>query len=365
VRLRYSPHSPAWLRGSLASLRSGMTLQKAPAEENTGIEPAVLFYIEWISQSLSLIFDVGAHQGKFTRSVLEVVPKQVKMVLFEADERHVALLEALKASYSSILQILPNAVYHTSGKKLQFQQCPGEASHLLVDRKKVDGMQLVEVTTVALDDFIAAKNLLPDLIKIDAEGSEHDIILGAKNYLQSQRVPVIFEDNDLRAALLMQQLGYTIINTATACVFDPAQGNPSQATFNFFSYHPSRVGDYGITTLKHELIAKEALSHFHSPARSKYNVYSTLDFTYGTAQKLLFELVFAQDLEGDMKIEYVINEKIVGSYGGDVVTILRSYTSCPFHLVAGATLQLRVYTQSPLDLSKNKLAVYRLQELGF
>src|SRR5207237_1081698 len=103
--------------------------ESSPAEIR--IEPAVLFYVEWIGSTLSLMFDVGAHTGQFARSAMHVLPEHVKMVLFEADPRRADILNALKAAHSRIIQFVSKAVYHTSGQTIKFLQCPGEASHMI------------------------------------------------------------------------------------------------------------------------------------------------------------------------------------------------------------------------------------------
>lgn len=329
-------------------------------DNSTRIEPAIVFYIEWVRKNVSLLFDVGAHTGHFTTSVLQVLPKRTKIVLFEADPRHAPILNGLEKNQPRIIQVLLNAVYHTSGKTLKFLQCAGEASHIETSQHNDENTHHIAITTIALDDFISTSKLRPQLIKIDAEGSEFDIITGATKYIAKYRPIIIFEDWDLRASCLMQGLGYQLINTSTALAFEPASGNPSTCTLNLFAYHPANAKKYGITPLQRNPLISGILSDFSAPSAETSEFYNVFDFTSSKKKKILLELIFAQKLEGDMKIEYTVDGKTLGCYGGDAETIIKNYNSCPLHIGAHSNLRLHLYTQVPLDLTNNRLNVYIL-----
>ena len=272
------------------------------------------------------------------------------MVLFEADPRHADILNALTANNLAIVDVVLKAVFHTSGEKIKFLQLPGEASHVITGRDQDNNSNEtnVEVSTIALDDFILTNKLYPELIKVDAEGSEYDILNGAKQYISQYRPAVIFEDYDLRAATYMQSLGYKLINTSTALTFDASQGNPTHSTLNFFAYDPAPqcMDRLGLTELTRTLLNSGPLSQFTKKHLSEY-CFTSCEFFYSSKQKLLIDLIFGQNLEGNMKIEYIVNNEVIGHYGGDVVTILKSYTSCPVHLSANSKMQFRIYTEPP------------------
>ena len=42
---------------------------------------------------------------------------------------------------------------------------------------------MTKVKSVSLDDFCKSKNLKPDILKVDIEGSEVDLLIGAKKII--------------------------------------------------------------------------------------------------------------------------------------------------------------------------------------
>lgn len=99
---------------------------------------------------------------------------------------------------------------------------PGDATYLGTIVREVReswaGQHVVRVLTVpqiALDDFVAEHSILPDLVKIDTEGSERLILSGARRVLELARPLVLFEswprspDRDTIFALL-ESVGYRI-----------------------------------------------------------------------------------------------------------------------------------------------------------
>jgi len=62
--------------------------------------------------------------------------------------------------------------------------------------EKLEGMEnveKVEVDVITLEDYIARSGLKPDLIKIDTEGFEYQVLMGAEAYLKSTPCLVVFE----------------------------------------------------------------------------------------------------------------------------------------------------------------------------
>ena len=54
-------------------------------------------------------------------------------------------------------------------------------------------LRRVQVPCITLDSYVKQSNLIPDLIKLDVEGSEFQILLGARDTLQAFRPLLIFE----------------------------------------------------------------------------------------------------------------------------------------------------------------------------
>lgn len=72
----------------------------------------------------------------------------------------------------------------------------------IVEKTKTDHLNAckltsVEVNLITLDDYVAKSGTHPDLIKIDAEGGEADVLIGASLTLANYRPRIIFECNPL------------------------------------------------------------------------------------------------------------------------------------------------------------------------
>jgi hypothetical protein len=67
--------------------------------------------------------------------------------------------------------------------------------------------------TLALDDFAKSNDVIPTHIKIDVDGAEHDVLNGATNILQSEKIRDVFieiDNNNLTIIELMTSLGFEI-----------------------------------------------------------------------------------------------------------------------------------------------------------
>ena len=96
----------------------------------------------------------------------------------------------------------------------------------------------VTVTTV---DSISQGGINPDFIKIDAENSDHGIIVGAKNTIMSRHPDIIFESGDegrskgqttADTVSLLNDLGYNVyelhhskLNRTSTCAKYSLSGN--------------------------------------------------------------------------------------------------------------------------------------------
>jgi len=67
--------------------------------------------------------------------------------------------------------------------------------------------------SLALDDFAKSNDVIPTHIKIDVDGAEHDVLNGATNILQSEKIRDVFieiDNNNLTIIELMTSLGFEI-----------------------------------------------------------------------------------------------------------------------------------------------------------
>ena len=164
----------------------------------------------------AVVWDVGAHVGFFALSLARVVGPDGLVVAFEADDANVeALRAAVDRNGLTNVEIRSVAVWSTPGTVEFERRSDGAgATHGAV----VDSGSGVTVLATSLDAE-AKERRSPDLVKIDVEGAEEQVLLGARRLLMEHRPVVVCEvhvtrrgHEDLlpRVRSLLEQAGYTV-----------------------------------------------------------------------------------------------------------------------------------------------------------
>jgi len=169
------------------------------------------------------IADVGAYLGFYTFAFTKRVGASGKVVAFEPDPNNLAALKDRVKLYkiNSKLNITGAAVGEVKGK-LSFAAKGISISRVI--GKSPENDQGIEVDCIRLDDFFAQEKL--DIIKIDVEGYEAQVLLGAINVLKRSKGypraifievhPLAWDDYDSAdrtIVSLLRNSGYTIQNT--------------------------------------------------------------------------------------------------------------------------------------------------------
>lgn len=137
-------------------------------------------------QEGDVVFDVGANVGFYTLMAAQLVGPTGKVVAFEPVLRNLRYLkEHLSLNGISNVVVIDAAVSDSDGE-VNFDPSPNNsAGHFSSDGA-------LRVRTVRLDDVVFRDHLPPpDCIKIDVEGAELMVLLGA-GQLIAQKKPLIF-----------------------------------------------------------------------------------------------------------------------------------------------------------------------------
>lgn len=127
------------------------------------------------------IADVGAFFGFYTFAFTKRVGEAGKVVAFEPDPRNLAFLRNIVKRYKINLKplIVGSAVGQEKGTS-EFDAQGASTSGIILNG--IPKGKSVEVECVSLDEFFADEKL--DIIKIDVEGYEEKVLLGARNILR-------------------------------------------------------------------------------------------------------------------------------------------------------------------------------------
>lgn len=130
-----------------------------------------------------VIYDVGAWIGRWSQSVHRVSPKS-QMVLFEANANYERILSETGFEYRIALLGAPQ-----QGEVEFFGGTDTGDSYYKETTKFYDKVAGVRRLTITLDELAEQiPHALPDLIKLDTQGSELDIAKGATKVLEHASV---------------------------------------------------------------------------------------------------------------------------------------------------------------------------------
>jgi len=164
-----------------------------------------------------VVFDVGAHHGLYTLMASVLAGPSGRVVAFEPLPGNATVLQKhLRLNRIRNVQVMNRAASDTTG----MSRFSTGISHW--EGSLNAGGQL-EVGTVALDDVVGTEIPAPQVVKMDVEGAELRVLMGARNTLSRHRPVIIFEAHTeaLRAECtkLLEGLDYEVTVLA-----GPAEG---------------------------------------------------------------------------------------------------------------------------------------------
>lgn len=147
------------------------------------------------------IFEVGANTGQDTVELEHIFP-QAELYSFEPNKHAFAKLQKVARNrtrlYSMALGAKPGYLTHYSYKDVQHTQLATSSKTVLTDMFIVkDKLEAYKVRATTLDDFTRLHKIKHiHFLKIDVEGAERDVLLGARRMLKNKAIDYIqFEFN--------------------------------------------------------------------------------------------------------------------------------------------------------------------------
>ncbi len=209
ARLMHNVQMPI-VRGSLKGYRwilasGGKTFRILSQSE----EPETTALFENILKRGDIVIDIGAHLGYYTMLASRLVGDEGKVYAFEPDiDNYFFLGRHVKINRCNNVITLDAAVGDKVGVAF-FDNSSGSGTGKLSE----SGVR--EVKTVDLDTFISTEDVTPDFIKIDTEGAEMLVLVGAKSVLMNAK-PIIFlsthgDDNYKHCCAFLTSLDYDLI----------------------------------------------------------------------------------------------------------------------------------------------------------
>lgn len=141
-----------------------------------------------LSKQKRCFLDVGALYGVFSLAFTSINPKSQAYAIEPSTKPYCFLKKNVKLNSKLKIKTFQLALGRTNNKEIKMKY---EWQHLVAVGKKDKTKQYITLKTQTLDNFLIKNNILPDIIKIDVEGYEYDVLIGAKKFLKKAK-PIIF-----------------------------------------------------------------------------------------------------------------------------------------------------------------------------
>ncbi|MDO9000950.1 MAG: FkbM family methyltransferase [Bacteroidota bacterium] len=150
-----------------------------------------IFY-EYAEKS-KVIYDIGANIGYYTLIASKAANDNSKVYAFEPfPENVIALKKNIEVNNNSNIMVLEFAISNKIGRASFSNSDNNVANTLCEDSPTFKNNKSIEVRTITIDDLILNNTIeVPDLIKMDVEGTELEALIGAEETLKKYH-PVIF-----------------------------------------------------------------------------------------------------------------------------------------------------------------------------
>lgn len=154
-------------------------------------------WLSYLVKDTKVFFDVGANMG-WTAMLANVFGSPDKLVLI--DPNPLALTYAsgnmIINDFSSRCTFIKSFVSSKQGEKVKFYTiATGAAGSMFVSHAKTASAlsNWFWVSTTTIDQLVAEHDVIPDLIKIDVEGAEYLVLLGAQATAKTNKVRFFIE----------------------------------------------------------------------------------------------------------------------------------------------------------------------------
>lgn len=174
------------------------------------------------------VLDIGANTGTFAFTAKSIRPS-ARVIAFEPIQRIAARISHNVSVSGLQVEIVEAAVADYPGQLPIYDPGGANAYSASLEKDFLTGSKEVySVPVVTVDAYCAQNNLEPTTIKIDAEGSEARVLLGARNILRKRKTLILCEwlgnsEEHVKAANLIKEVGFIAVDLSTLAEIDATQ----------------------------------------------------------------------------------------------------------------------------------------------
>jgi len=159
--------------------------------------------LEYLKPGMTF-FDIGAHFGYFTLMASYIVGGSGRVYSFEPIPRTFNILKANVSNRRNV--VLNNCAVYSIPKKITINDYGTRYSafnsvyNARLPQNVISKLKPLpyEVSAISVDEYVINNNIKPNFIKIDAESSEYEIILGMEKTIDKFRPIISIEVGDMK-----------------------------------------------------------------------------------------------------------------------------------------------------------------------
>ncbi len=174
--------------------------------------------VKLIQSEEQIIFDVGCYRGNFTKNILQskkAKNKEFKFFLFDPnpnvknylklllENENIKYFQLALDNSNTIKKFTINKYFEPSGSSLNSAHKKDPMYNfsrkffmrIFQPFKKLDDYEEIDVQTQTLDNFCSLNNIEKiSLLKLDTDGTEYEILNGAKKLLSEGKIEIIYTE---------------------------------------------------------------------------------------------------------------------------------------------------------------------------
>jgi len=164
------------------------------------------FFLDYLCEG-DILIDVGAHYGYFSLLGSLLVGKAGHVHSFEPTP---STAEVLRSNINGKENITLNncALFSESGEVLMNDYGYERSAYntIVHTHNEHDTTKIVKVKALSLDTYVIEKKIVPDFLKIDAEGAEYNVLLGAQRIIKNHKPIITLEVSNESSQKCIQYL---------------------------------------------------------------------------------------------------------------------------------------------------------------
>jgi FkbM family methyltransferase len=162
-------------------------------------DPGGIACIQKFIRKGQTVFDIGAHKAGYLYFFQQQLSNSGGIHAFEPQRPLYKYLVRIRELFGwENLNVLPYAVSDQEGEAMlgiprNGHRHSSPCATIIESRMDFDFQRREKVATISLDHYCRARDLRPDFIKVDVEGNEFNVFLGAQQLLRTTKPPLLFE----------------------------------------------------------------------------------------------------------------------------------------------------------------------------